>query len=453
MESSRSRRSPERYARIAAATACHVEDGATLLIAFSGGLDSSVLLHALAAASRWRLQVAHVHHGLQSAADAWADHCARQAAALGLPFSLHRVTVDPDSPDGPECAARDARYRALEAHAARCGAQVIVTAHHADDQAETLLHNLVRGAGVMGMAGMPEWRPAAHGTPARLRPLLGLSRAELEQLARAEGLSWIEDGSNADTRFARNYLRQDVLPRLAVRWPRVAQTLSGAARRLAEAQTLLDHLADCDAATLETTTRWGQAWSLERLRALDAARQRNILRRLLRRTGARKAPGEAWLEEWRRQIERSAEDAECPIHHAGVTGFCHRGLLWLLPDRAPPASRVWPARQMPESSLEWAGRLTFVESAGGFAPDRLQAAHIELRTRRPGDRIFRGPGRHRAAVRLIAQEIGLPGWLRERAPIMVIDGEPVWMPGCEPVSPWCASPDTPGLLPVWSPAM
>ncbi|WP_018411031.1 tRNA lysidine(34) synthetase TilS [Methyloversatilis thermotolerans] len=441
------------YADIAASTAAHVEDGAPLLIAFSGGLDSTVLLHALASASRWRLQVAHVHHGLQTAAEAWAIHCARQAASLDLPFFLHRVDVASDSPDGIESAARDARYRVLERQALQTGARAIVTAHHANDQAETLLHNLVRGAGLMGLAGMPEWRPAASGTPARLRPLLRLTRAELEQIACRERLSWIEDGSNTDVRFARNYLRQSVMPRLASRWPRAAQTLAGAARRLAEAQSLLDCLADSDATALKVETGWGHAWSIEGLRALDAARQRNLLRRLIRIAGARKAPGEAWLDEWRRQLMTATPEAECPVRHAGMAGFCHRGLLWLVADRPAPAPHVVRCEDELESGIEWAGRLTFVAVPGGFAADRLRAARVELRTRQAGDRIRRGPGRHRTGVKVIAQEIGLPGWLRERAPIMVIDGEPVWMPGCEPAPPWRAAADAPGLMPVWSPAM
>ncbi|MFZ5505810.1 MAG: tRNA lysidine(34) synthetase TilS, partial [Pseudomonadota bacterium] len=229
MESSRSRRSPDLYARIAANTAAHLADGAQLLIGFSGGLDSTVLLHALAAARdahRWRLACAHVHHGLSPNADAWADHCAAQAAALGIPFSLHRVQVDTASPDGLECAARDARYRALNAQAQTLGADALLTAHHADDQAETLLHNMVRGAGLLGLAGMPVWRPATPARPAQLRPLLGLARSALEACAIEHGLVWMDDESNADTRYARNYLRREVMPRLSARWPRAAETMS-----------------------------------------------------------------------------------------------------------------------------------------------------------------------------------------------------------------------------------
>ncbi|MBT9515067.1 MAG: tRNA lysidine(34) synthetase TilS [Methyloversatilis discipulorum] len=454
MESSRSRRSPDLYARIAASAAAHLADGAQLLIGLSGGLDSTVLLHALAAARdvhRWRLACAHVHHGLSPNADAWADHCAVQAAALGIPFSLHRVQVDTASPDGLECAARDARYRALNAQAQALGADALLTAHHADDQAETLLHNMVRGAGLLGLAGMPVWRPPTPSRPAQLRPLLGLSRVSLEMCARAHGLVWMEDESNADIRYARNYLRREVMPRLAARWPRTAETMSGVARRLAEAQTLLDGLADADAAALSMATEWGIAWSIDGLRALDDARSRNLLRRLLRVHGARTAPTEAWLDEWLRQIRAWQPGAECPVTHAGVAGFCHRGLLWLMPDQPPPAAVVWQG----ETDIAWGpGCLRFDAVIGrGFAPSALPTGSLTIRARQPKDRVCRGPGRPRAGVKQIAQECGLPPWLRDRAPILAVGREALWMPGCEPAPPWQAAPGEPGWLPVWTPVV
>lgn len=454
MESSRSRRSPDLHARIAASVAAHLADGAHLLIGLSGGLDSTVLLRALAAARdahRWRLACAHVHHGLSPNADAWADRCAAQAAALAIPFSLHHVQVDTASPEGLECAAREVRYRALNAQAQAIGADALLTAHHADDQAETLLHNMVRGAGLLGLAGMPAWRPATPSRPAQLRPLLGLSRVTLEAYAHAHGLAWIDDESNTDTRYARNYLRHEVMPRLAARWPRTAETMSGVARRLSEAQTLLDGLADADATVLAAATEWGTAWSIDGLRALDDARSRNLLRRLLRVQGARTAPTEAWLDEWLRQIRAWQPGAECPVAHAGVAGCCHRGLLWLMPDQPPPAAVVWWG----DTDIAWgAGRLRFDAVTGrGFAPSALPPGQLTIRSRQPKDRVCRGPGRPRADVKQIAQECGLPPWLRDRAPILAVGRETLWMPGCEPAPPWQAAPGEPGWLPVWTPVV
>lgn len=455
MENSRSRLSPDPFDRVAAAVAAQVSavlpDGAPLLLACSGGLDSTVLLHALAGTGRWRLSCAHVHHGLSPNAETWAQHCAAEAASLGLPFALHRVEVALDSPDGIECAAREARYRVLDAQALSQGAAALLTAHHADDQAETLLHNLVRGAGLMGLAGMPAWRPSAPGRPAQLRPMLALSRSVLEAAARARGLSWVEDESNADTRYARNYLRAEVMPVLSSRWPRTAETLAGAARRLAEAQGLLDGLADADASALAATTAWGQAWSIDGLRALEPARQRNLLRRLLRLQGARTAPTEAWLDEWRRQLLGWQPGAECPVSHAGVAGFCHRGLLWLMPDLPPPAALKWQG----ETDIAWGGgRLQLQPAQGrGLSQSALAQAAPVLRVRQPKDRVRRGPGRPRAGVKQIAQECGLPPWLRDRAPLFVAGREALWMPGCEPAEPWAAGPGEPGWMPVWTPVV
>lgn len=455
MENSRSRPSPDPFDRVAAVVAAQVSavlpDGAPLLLACSGGLDSTVLLHALAGTGRWRLSCAHVHHGLSPNAETWAQHSAAEAASLGLPFALHRVEVALDSPDGIECAAREARYRVLDAQALSQGAAALLTAHHADDQAETLLHNLVRGAGLMGLAGMPAWRPSAPGRPAQLRPMLALSRSVLEAAARARGLSWVEDESNADTRYARNYLRAEVMPVLSSRWSRTAETLAGAARRLAEAQGLLDGLADADASALAATTAWGQAWSIDGLRALEPARQRNLLRRLLRLQGARTAPTEAWLDEWRRQLLGWQPGAECPVSHAGVAGFCHRGLLWLMPDLPAPAALNWQG----ETDIVWAaGRLQLQPVQGrGLSQSALAQAAPVLRVRQPKDRVRRGPGRPRAGVKQIAQECGLPPWLRDRAPLFVVGREAVWMPGCEPAEPWAAGPGEPGWMPVWTPVV
>ena len=273
----------------------------------------------------------------------------------------------------------------------------------------------------------------------------------LEAAARARGLSWVDDESNADTRYARNYLRAEVTPVLASRWPRTAETLAGAARRLAEAQGLLDGLADSDAAAIALTTEWGNAWSINGLRALDPARQRNLLRRLLRLQGARTTPTEAWLDEWRRQVLAWQPGAECPVSHAGVAGFCHRGLLWLMPDLPAPVALNWQG----ETDIVWgAGRLQLLPVQGrGLSQSALAQAAPVLRARQPKDRVRRGPGRPRAGVKQIAQECGLPPWLRDRAPVLVVGREALWMPGCEPAEPWMAAPDEAGWMPLWTPVV
>ena len=444
--------SPELFSRLAQSLNGLAPPGSRLLLGYSGGVDSTILLHLLASVSGeqgWQIACAHVHHGLSPNADAWSDACAAQCSALALPFAVLRVSLPANPPGGIECAARDARYAALHAHARANDFCLLLTGHHADDQAETLLHNMVRGAGLLGLAGMPARRPGNAEHVASARPLLAMSRHFLETCARELGLSWIEDESNADTRFARNYLRREVMPRLSARWPRAAETMTGLARRLAEAQSLLDELASADATALSLRAEWGTCFSLDRLTALDASRQRNLLRWLLRTHGARTLPNEAWLDEWRRQLCSSREIAECPVAHAGVAGFCHRGALWLMPDHMPPSPAVWEG----SSQLVWGpGQLRFEPVLGrGLAHSACVSGHYSVRARAAGDRMQRGPGRPRAGVKQIAQESGLPPWLRDRAPILCVDGSPVWMPGCEVSPPHAAAAGEPGLLPVWHP--
>ncbi|HDQ9214135.1 TPA: tRNA lysidine(34) synthetase TilS, partial [Pseudomonas aeruginosa] len=186
-------------------------------VAFSGGLDSTVLLHLLAQLARSEalpaLSALHVHHGLQAAADGWPAHCQAVCRSLGIPLRVERVQVAVGG--SIEQAARDARYRAFQANLGE--GQVLLTAQHLDDQAETLLFRLLRGAGLRGLAAMPASRPLGGG---RLcRPLLGVSRAELEAYAQTHRLDWVEDPSNQDPRFSRNYLRREIMPRLASHWP------------------------------------------------------------------------------------------------------------------------------------------------------------------------------------------------------------------------------------------
>ncbi|MGY3639837.1 tRNA lysidine(34) synthetase TilS [Pseudomonas sp. PK-RTE-24] len=248
-------------------------------IAFSGGLDSTVLLHLLATLANTEslpaLSAIHIHHGLQAAADAWPQHCQAVCNALGVPLQVKRVTVKGGA--SLERAARDARYAAFSSLTQ--SNDVLLTGQHRDDQAETLLFRLLRGAGVRGLGAMPQRRPVGQGT--LVRPLLDVSRAELEGYAQAHQLRWIEDPSNQDRQFSRNYLRHQVMPVLTERWPQAQASMARTAAHLREAQGLLDELAQIDLAQAETVHEF--AWlgvpslELTSLRALSDARQRNAL--------------------------------------------------------------------------------------------------------------------------------------------------------------------------------
>ena len=253
-------------------------------IAFSGGLDSTVLLHLLANTEHLPPHKAiHIHHGLQAAADAWPSHCQSICDRLGVPLHVMHVQVQPGA--SLERAAREARYQAF-AEVVGAG-EVLLTGQHRDDQAETLLFRLLRGAGVRGLAAIPMHRPLANGH--LVRPLLDASRAELEAYAHEHQLTWIEDPSNADPRFSRNYLRHRVFPLLTERWPQAVSSLARTAEHLSEAQGLLDELAQMDlhAADQSSPFPWLPlpSLALAPLRELSDARQRNVLRHWLTQIG------------------------------------------------------------------------------------------------------------------------------------------------------------------------
>ncbi|HET9763994.1 MAG TPA: tRNA lysidine(34) synthetase TilS, partial [Casimicrobiaceae bacterium] len=266
-------------ATLAASLDAHAKAGARLAVALSGGIDSMALLDAacdVAPDRRIGLSAVHVHHGISPHADAWAAFCAEQCAARGVPLSIHRLAIGRARGGSLEARARKLRYERLRS----ADADLVALAHHADDQAETLLLQLLRGAGPHGLAAMPAFAP---GRPALLRPVLGVTRVTLAAYARARRLRWIDDESNAEVRYGRNFLRHKVVPLLRQRFPGYPATLVRAARHQAQTATLLDELAALDAAGALSP----RGLARERLAELSAARACNLLRWYLRREGLR----------------------------------------------------------------------------------------------------------------------------------------------------------------------
>ncbi|HRP98105.1 MAG TPA: tRNA lysidine(34) synthetase TilS, partial [Rhodocyclaceae bacterium] len=356
MASSRNRKPPERdvTAVVAAVLAsAAVGAGARLCVALSGGVDSVVLLHALAtlrARFGYALTAAHVHHGLSPHAEHWRAFCSDLCAALAVDLHTFTVTVRADDPAGLEAAARRERHRALS----RVGGDWLVFGHHQDDQAETVLFRLLRGTGVRGAGAMAAIEP---GTPGRLRPLLALRRAELLAHARALGLAWAEDESNADHRFTRNRLRHEVLPVLEAVFPSAVPALARAAEHFREADALLTEIAERDA-------HWcgDDPLDLARVLALSDARIRNLLRWRIRGMGV-DAPPRARLGEALRQL-RASGGAPLQLPLGRLACCAYRGALWLEEVAGDaPASVRWRG----ERALAWgAGRVEFepVQGAG-----------------------------------------------------------------------------------------
>lgn len=270
----------------------HTAASDRLIVALSGGVDSVVLLHVLRSLDR-PVEALHVHHGLSVHADRWADFCQDLCESWSIPLQTVRVDVDRDSADGLEGAARRARHGAYD----RAEAEWILLGHHRSDRAETMMFNLLRGAGVRGAGAMPERSGRL------LRPLLPVGRSDIDAYANAHELAWVEDHSNADTRFARNFLRHTVLPAIRGRFPAAEQCLASAAGRFAEAADLLDELARLDLAGLEESFPVPVA----HLAALSEPRARNVLRFLLANRGVG-IPSEERLSELLRQCLNARAD-------------------------------------------------------------------------------------------------------------------------------------------------
>lgn len=382
----------------------------TWYIAFSGGLDSTVLLHLLADHARNHasppLRAIHVHHGLQPAADAWPAHCQTVCDSLGIELQVIHVQVPPGA--SLEQAARAARYAAFRQLLGPD--DVLFTGQHRDDQAETLLFRLLRGAGLRGLAAMPGQRGLGQGNLAR--PLLGRSRQQLHDYAQAHQLAWIEDPSNADTRFARNYLRGEVFPHLQQRWPQASQNLARAAEHLGEALGLLDELAQGDLALAQegAPLAWPGLDSLDlaALVALSPARQRNALQYWLsRRT---RLPDSRHWAGWA-DLRDAAADAQ-PVWRLadGQLLRSHGRIWWLSGDwlRLPGAGAAWPA---PSEPLRLPGNGS-VRLLGAAPATGLRIAY------RQGGEVLDIPGRGRRELKRLLNELQVPHFLRPRLPLL-----------------------------------
>jgi tRNA(Ile)-lysidine synthase len=379
-------------------------------VAFSGGLDSTVLLHLLAGLSRRLplppLRAVHVQHGLQAVAQAWPAHCQQVCDALGVPLLQRVVQVQPGA--SLEQAARDARYAAFVALLG--DDEVLLTAQHRDDQAETLLFRLLRGAGARGLAAMPVSRSLGLGQ--LVRPLLDVSRAELEDYARANRLDWVEDPSNRDERFSRNYLRQQVLPLLTQRWPQAMLSMARSAAHLGEAQGLLDELAQADLIAIGQDSRF--TWlslpslPLAPLLQLSAARQRNLLRHWL--APLTPLPDSDHWAGWR-SLAHAAVDA-APIWRL-ARGELHRadGRLWWL-------SGVW-LRPFPSMTLSLPADTQLLLPANGcvWLQGEAPEGALQVRYRQGGEQLH-VPRRGRRDLKRLLSEVGVPGFLRSRLPLL-----------------------------------
>ena len=392
-----------------------------LKVAFSGGLDSCVLLHALARLREplgLSLSAVHVDHGLHPDSADWARRARQQCQRLDVPCAIERVHITQIREHGLEAAARHARYACLARHVGP--GEVLLTAHQADDQAETMLLQLLRGTGMHGLAAMPAVTAFHAGRLAR--PLLEFTRAQLAAYAAHENLQWIEDTSNDDLRLARNFLRHQVFPRLEAHWPGAPRRLAHSAGMAAEAIVLLDELAESDWAGARGIT--AMSLSAAALRRLSPPRQRNLVRYWLRRQGFQ-PPAAVHLDQVLAGVAQDPRSRRAVIRWPGIEVCRYRDELVALSPRAQTDS-TWRNHWNLTDPLEipGVGLLRAVASQGnGLSRERVGRFPVIVGLRQGGE-VCRLPGRaHHHKLKKLLQEAGIPPWERNRLPLVYVNGD------------------------------
>jgi tRNA(Ile)-lysidine synthase len=417
-----------------------------LVVGFSGGLDSSVLLHLLANLRQtlpFQLSAHHVHHGLSQHADAWADLCEKTCIKLNIPLTISKVNVDINSGLGVEASARKLRYAVLLAN----DKNFICTAHHQDDQAETLLLQLARGAGVKGLSGMA----AVDVTRKLLRPLLNISRAELESYAQQHQLSWVEDDSNSNTQFDRNFMRHTVLPTLMQHYPAIKNTLARTAQHLADAESLLDVLATQDAQAC-LTDLGKKTLALGPLRQLNLNRINNVLRWWLAQNNVL-MPSAVQLRQITQQLLDAKTDATIKIHlkaEVDLTLRRYQDCAYLVPEIVghPAVDAIWQGEAI--YALPNQMQLTFKRELGaGLSLKHLDKQRLTIKTRVGGERIKPDLNRPSRSLKTVMQQAAIPPWQRSQLPLIFVGETLAMIPNFAVEASLKAAANEMGLVVSW----
>ena len=425
---------------------CVPEGARGLVVALSGGADSAALLSRLAApGGGFRglpLRAVHIDHGLQAAASEFREACKNLCEHLGIPLSLIRVEVQSEAGLSIEAAARDARYAALAAQLQPL--ECLLTAHHRQDQAETLLLQALRGAGVKGLSAMPVCR--ALGLGWHVRPVLDVPHRELLQWGGLED-SKVIDPMNEDLRFDRTYLRKAIWPLIETRWPGAEIALSRSAGHMAEAQELLDRVAADDV----TRLRDGDALSVPGLRALPQSQRMNAIRAWLGEAGV-EAPSTARLREALRQVFDADADHQPAIVWGNKALRRYRQRLFLTEADCPRFAGASPWTAVLGSGIALGanlGALTWCAQIGGIAADALPAVVI-VRGREGGETLKPARAAKTQTVQHLCQSQGVLPWMRDALPMVFAGDELIAVADLWLEARWCAAPDAPGLKIAWN---
>ena len=427
-----------------------------LAIAYSGGLDSSVLLHLAkeyASVRGMLLYAFHVHHGLSPNADAWLSHCDKECGRLGVRFESRRVAVSKEGGTGLEAAARASRYAALGDMCRTHGIRLLLTAHHQDDQAETVLLQMLRGAGVAGLSGMD----LANVAPALLgsaditlaRPLLSLARAELATCMAGLDASHIEDESNADLHYSRNALRHRIMPLLQEYFPGFQDRVARSARHAQFAQRILDQTAQTD----WESCRENDWLRMDAVRNLDQDRFSNVLRFWLGKRGLH-MPTTAWLQQAQEQLLVAREDAQVCITLTDHEIRRYRNRIMLVPNTRHNVYEnvlfTWCGEKRVCLS-EYGGTLTFEMAKQGVDGDWLRGRSLEVRGYRGELRLKVAHDRPSRSLKLHFQERGIPAWERRQLPLLFSDGDLIYAAGIGMASRYLAEGDKTCIHISWEP--
>lgn len=418
----------------------------TVYVAFSGGVDSSSLLHALARLidqgdSSFVLEAIHVNHGLQSESGEWAEHCRKFCEHLNVPLHVFLVDATPKTGESPEESARKERYRAF-ARQMQNGDQLF-TAHHQEDQAETFLLQALRGAGPRGLAAMGMTTPFDAGQ--LMRPLLHFSQQSLQEYALREELEWIEDPTNQQQSADRNFIRHEILPRLKIRWPAAALTLSRSSDHCAEASQLVERWAE------EQLTDLAVGDPMPLLESEPVENSKARIRYWLEMNGAG-LPDAIHLHRIIREVINSREDAVSVVRWKNRNGRevkvrRFQGLLYMETGKSLEADggngkvlnffMEWDLQQplyIPETGIRLVARTV---SGVGIRKDLLQGKKVTVRSRVGGERCHSGGSRQRRTLKNLLRERGIPPWERGRIPLIFVGDNLAQVVGhfiCDPYS-------------------
>ncbi|NOS76040.1 MAG: tRNA lysidine(34) synthetase TilS [Methyloglobulus sp.] len=390
-----------------------------IYIAYSGGIDSHVLLHLYASDEQLKTQITavYINHGLQKQAESWAKHCESVCDNVGVKFLSITVNATAKPGESPEEAARNARYEALKPLLGKD--DVLLLAQHSEDQLETVLLQLFRGSGLKGLSGMPE--SIAFGCGKLVRPLLDISKADIIEYAKAHELDWIEDPSNQQSDYDRNFLRNDIIPLLKQRWSSLDKTVSRSAKHCANAQVLLADLADDLLTTVINHS--DNTLCLNRLQSYSLLQQRLIIRQWFQHLGL-KMPSQDFVQRVIEQVVAAREDADPVLSTKSYSIRRYRDKLYCLkPSQKIVADDlIWPSG---EALLKIAEDVSFeaVESSSGITSEQWLASKITLKFRSGGETI-KLPGRSgHHSLKNLYQEVGIPPWERLRVPLIYLDGK------------------------------